>query len=59
MFLKIALGTRLYWTLSNVLQIGQKYYMDTEPEGQILGGATKKASGRAAAPRISGGCPTR
>ena len=44
MFLNLPSGLVLYWTLSNVLQIGQQYYMDTgAKKAKSSVRATKKA----------------
>ena len=44
MFLNLPSGLVLYWTLSNVLQIAQQYYMDTgAKKAKSSARATKKA----------------
>ncbi|HKZ05644.1 MAG TPA: membrane protein insertase YidC [Methylomirabilota bacterium] len=45
MFLNLPSGLVLYWTLSNVLQIGQQYYMDrgTAKTAKVAARAAKKA----------------
>jgi YidC/Oxa1 family membrane protein insertase len=43
MFLNLPSGLVLYWTLSNVLQIGQQYYMDSGAKAKVPTRATKKA----------------
>jgi YidC/Oxa1 family membrane protein insertase len=44
MFLSLPSGLVLYWTLSNVLQIAQQYYMDRWSQAaRVPARATKKA----------------
>jgi YidC/Oxa1 family membrane protein insertase len=43
MFLNLPSGLVLYWTLSNVLQIAQQYYMDSGAKAKAPTRATKKA----------------
>jgi YidC/Oxa1 family membrane protein insertase len=44
MFLNLPSGLVLYWTLSNVLQIGQQYYMDRGAKpAKVPARAAKKA----------------
>jgi YidC/Oxa1 family membrane protein insertase len=45
MFLNLPSGLVLYWTLSNILQIGQQYYMDrgTAKTAKVAARAAKKA----------------
>ncbi len=43
MFLNLPSGLVLYWTLSNVLQIAQQYYMDSGAKAKAPSRATKKA----------------
>lgn len=43
MFLNLPSGLVLYWTLSNVLQIAQQYYMDSGAKVKAPSRATKKA----------------